>query len=382
MNDTRLRAILIVLILCIGATVAYGQAADTGLRQQAFSLYDQNKFVEAVPLLERLNTTNPNDPLVLERLAFSLMAGTAAIEDAAERTKARLRARTLALRARELGDNSNLLNVVLNSIPADGAEPPKFSQREEVDAFMREGEAAFARGDFAKALAAYERALSLDPQQYEAALFTGDVYFKQRRMDQAGEWFARAVDINRDRETAHRYWGDALMQQGKISEARDKFLEAIIAEPYNRNAWVGLNQWGQANRVPLSHPRLDVPPSPGASAVAPWRTYGATRAMWMNGSKFNEAFPNEKNYRHSLLEEAEALRLAAETLEGNLSEGTLTSPEPSLANLKDLNDAGLLEPYILLARPDAGIAQDYPAYRQAHRDKLREYLTRYVTAGK
>jgi hypothetical protein len=40
--------------------------------------------------------------------------------------------------------------------------------------------------------------------------------------------------------------------------------------------------------------------------------------------------------------------------------------------------AGLLEPYILLNGADQGIAQDYAAYREKNRDKVREYLGTFV----
>ena len=51
---------------------------------------------------------------------------------------------------------------------------------------------------------------------------------------------------------------------------------------------------------------------------------------------------------------------------------------PALVMLKKLNDEGLLEAYVLFVRADAGIKQDYPAYRQNNRDKLKRYLTDYV----
>jgi hypothetical protein len=51
---------------------------------------------------------------------------------------------------------------------------------------------------------------------------------------------------------------------------------------------------------------------------------------------------------------------------------------PSLAKLKKLDEEGLLEAYILLARPDQGIAQDHPAYLKQSRDKLRRYMMQYV----
>jgi hypothetical protein len=51
---------------------------------------------------------------------------------------------------------------------------------------------------------------------------------------------------------------------------------------------------------------------------------------------------------------------------------------PSLTMLKRLNDAGLLEAYILISRSDPGIRQDYAAFRKNNRDKLKRYLAEYV----
>jgi len=274
------------------------------------------------------------------------------------------------------------LGVVLGSIPPDGGLPRGFSEKSEVDAVMKEGEAAFARGDFTRALAAYAHALELDPRQYEAALFTGDVYFKQNQMEKAGEWFARAVEIDENRETAHRYWGDALLRSGNTAGARTKFIDAVIAEPYNRNAWVGLSQWAQTNRITLAHPRVDVPPP--AQAIGLWAAYSKTRTEWVSGAKFAEAFPQENRYRHSLAEEAEALRMVGEAAATQIKQGTLTAAQldASVGNLVRLIDAGLLESYVLLARADEGIARDYPAYRQSYRDKLKQYLSDYVLAAR
>jgi tetratricopeptide (TPR) repeat protein len=268
---------------------------------------------------------------------------------------------------------------------------------------MREGESAFAKGDLKAALAAYDRVLVLDPNNYEAALFSGDVYFKQKQMETAGQWFARAIRIDPDRETAYRYWGDALMADGKVDEARAKFVDAIVAEPYNRNAIAGLSQWGNRTRTPLAHPRIESPVnsvrrnSDGKVDVAinptsagnaedgtdAWLGYSIIRAAWMS-KVFQETFPEEKNYRHSLGEEAGALRAVAEKISGNLKEGKLKKEQlnVSIANLIKLYDAGLLEAYVLLARPDAGIAQDYPKYRTDHRDELRRYLTEFVIGAR
>jgi hypothetical protein len=52
--------------------------------------------------------------------------------------------------------------------------------------------------------------------------------------------------------------------------------------------------------------------------------------------------------------------------------------DPALLTLVELRDQGLLEPYVLFARADEGIVKDYPAYRDAHGDKLRLYLLDWV----
>lgn len=54
------------------------------------------------------------------------------------------------------------------------------------------------------------------------------------------------------------------------------------------------------------------------------------------------------------------------------------SIDPSLVALAKLDKEGLLEPYILFAKVDAGIAKDFKAYRKDHVDKLREYVTKYL----
>src|SRR4029078_4268598 len=110
-----------------------------------------------------------------------------------------------------------------------------------------------------KAVEMYGRALLLDPTLYEAALFTGDVYFKTADQQKAGELFARAFAINPDRETAYRYWGDSLIKQGRVTEAGDKFVEAFIAAPYSRLTRAAFLSWGEKVQIPLGHPEVAIP---------------------------------------------------------------------------------------------------------------------------
>ncbi len=376
---------------------AQKQSADdpetATLRRQALELYRAGKFVDAMPLLEKLSGKNPQDFVVKEHWAYSVLEYSATLSDPAERKRQRIHARELALEAQKLGDQSDLMQVLL-SIPPDGSEP-KFSERHDVDEAMRSAEAGFARGDYDSARAGYQRVLELDPNNYEAALFIGDTYFKQKICDRASEWFQRAITINPGKETAYRYWGDALAMAGKNDEARQKYISAVLAEPYTRAAWVALRTWtdriGQPfNAIILENKSASKKGSEkvvhldehslaqqGPEAAA-WAAYDKTRQEWKNG-KFQREYPNEPNYRHSLKEEAEALdALVAVLAPDAASMKKAEKLDPSLLALVRLDHDGLLEPFVLLNRADPEIAKDYPAYLKAHRDRLYRYVDEIV----
>jgi tetratricopeptide (TPR) repeat protein len=367
------------------------------LRKRALALYDENKKIEALPHFERLVQALPADAVVHERLASCLIAYSATLADEEASRQALVRARQLLVRSRELGNNSNLMHALLEMLPEDG-RIQKFSSRSDVDAAIREGEAAFARNDMDAAAAAYRRALALDPQNFHATLFLGDVYFSRKDWENAARWFSLAAQIDPSQEAGHRYWGDALMGAGKLAEARARFIDAVIAEPYYRRAWNGILQWARMVKVQLSHPRID---SPGAArdekgqtnitidastleatdGSQHWVLYAGARAWW-SSTGFKEKFPGEQEYRHTLAEEADSLRTVIDALRRDLKSGEIRKLNPQLADLLKLDDAGLLEAYVLFARADEGIARDYVNYRAENREKLRRYLDEWVVPRK
>ena len=399
MPDLQKSAQFGILVLLLLASFATAAAQDDQDRKRAFQLYKDAQYVEALPLFEQLALKYPEDPAVIENLGMLVFTQSAYLKTPDERKSARKRGRALLVQAQKLGSNSALLAAMIEGIPVDGGDDGSFSPKKEVDEAMHEGEAAFAKGEFPKAIEMYQRALLLDPKLYEAALFTGDVYFKTADQAKAGEWFARAVAINPDRETAYRYWGDSLMKQGKVTEAGEKFVEAYIAEPYNRLARAGFVNWGDKVHVELAHPRVDVPTNvtqkdKGTTtitldadifgkdgkkdgAAAAWMMYGIIRANWQ--TEFAKQYPNEKVYRHSLKEEAAALRGALEAVKN--AKADPKTEDPSIQVLRKLNNEGLLEAFILLALPDAGIANDFATYRKTNVEDLRRYVKSYVLTG-
>jgi tetratricopeptide (TPR) repeat protein len=304
--------------------------------------------------------------------------------------------RDVAKRAVELGDPNYFVQMMANTDPdaplrIAGAD----SSAKELQA---EAEKAFGAGDFATALAKYAAAAEADPHLYEAPLYAGDTAYSQKDLATAAKWFARAIQVDPNRETAYRYWGDAILHlRNDPMGAKDKFIDAVVAEPYNNLAWQGLRQWTTAAKAVLSVPRIDRPSPPiedpknpknitinidptavddkkhpGGSA---WMMYSLARGSY-RGGRFATEFPNEKQYRHSLKEEDEALSMVAATIkEKKIKPDKL---DESLRNLVTLYDAGMLDCWILIHAADQGIAQDYPAYLKDHRQQLFDYLDRFV----
>lgn len=392
--------IFLLFVISFSSSAVGAQQQPDPERVRAFQLYENAQYAEAVPVFEKLAAKYPEDRDVIMTYGFLVIGQTAYEKDAAKRKEARRSGRELLVKAQTLGANDQLLKSMLESIPADGGEDPKLSTKAEAEEAMREGEAAFAKKDFPKAIELYQRALLLDPQLYEAALFVGDCYYATADQKKAGEWFARATTINPDRETAYRYWGDALMKLGRVTEAGDKFVEAYLAEPYSRMARTAFLDWGQRVNVMLDHPHVEIPTNvtsqaegevtinldPNAlkkddksNAGAAWITYSLIRAGWKSG-QFAKEYPDEKQYRHSLKEEAHAMRAALRVFSDDKNKKA-PNVNPSLTLLAKLDKEGLLESFILLALPDAGIAQDYPRYRRTNLEDLRRYVKQYVLTG-
>jgi tetratricopeptide (TPR) repeat protein len=390
---------LLCALLIGGATATRAQAkpdddASAALRRQALELYRSGKFVEAMPLLARLSAVKPSDYVVKEHWAYCILEYSKTLADPEERKAARLRARSLGLEAQKQGDKSELVETLL-SLPEDGSDA-KFSDRKDVDDAMRAAEAERARGDLDRAREAYLHVLQLDPKNYEATTYVGDAYFSEQAYNQAGEWFARAIQINPNREIAYRFWADALAMAGRNNEAREKYIDAVIAEPYNRQPWVALRQWAERIKQPFNGILLEnkstVKTGDAASKTAldehslregnpetaAWNAYTATRHAWQK-EKFRKEFPGEDTYRRSLKEEAEALDALVGVLAPDAtSEKKAAKLDPSLLALVQIDRAGLLEPFVLLNRADREIARDYPGYRDGHRNKLFRYMDEYV----
>ena len=370
-------------------------AAEDPERKHAFDVYESGKLAEAMPLLESVAASHPTDAVVYERWANAVVSYAATLPNAEDRKKVRARGHQIALKAKALGGASPILSLLLE-IPDDGTEAP-FSASKEVDDAMRSAEAAFVQGDMKNAQAGYLRALLLDPKLYEAALFMGDTYYRDKAYPSAGEWFARAIEIDPNREVAYRYWADALAGMGKNEESRARFIDAVVAEPYSELSWSGLQKWTRGNKVDLVYVKLkdgssvsvkdsknvsvtlDSSFAKGDPNATAWLSYGLGRAAWQTDDIKKKESPNVPRSRHTLQEEVYALRFMVTVMKESKTDMSPSSKlDPGLKALVEIEGKGFLEPFVLLNRADDGVRQDYEEYRKSNRALVRRYLDEFV----
>jgi tetratricopeptide (TPR) repeat protein len=388
-----LRAVLLLMFL--GLPTSWIHAAEVAAEgpdelPYAVRLRREGRYEQAKPVFIAWLKKHPDDPQANFDYAYSLSLQAAAETNATDSKKMRKEAYEHAAKAKKLGLNNPVLPLILNAIDEEGrdlTDPRVFSANPAAADLVKRGEQKFAANEKDEALKLYQEALSLDPKSYHAALFGGDVYFSEAKLDEAVSWFTKAIEINPNAETAYRYLGDALAKLGRNSEARDRYVDAVVAEPYNRLPREMLQRFATSRRLlqerrEVAVPRLKIEAKDGKMNVGYdpadgpiVLSYALARAKWLTDERKNY-FPATAAPRHSLPEECYGLRAiltAAEEL-AKKDPAALEKMSATLATLKLLEDSGLLEAFVLLDRADAGIAEDYPAYRLQHRAELVRYI--------
>jgi hypothetical protein len=166
---------------------------------------------------------------------------------------------------------------------------------------------------------------------------------------------------------------------------------------------MGLSQWAPKQKLMLGHPRIEPPgkvedkgkddkgrsqttitidplmmnPNAKKDGTSAWFIYTLSKAVW-HGERLQKEFPNEKEYRHSLAEEVDGFQMVVGQVKEGLKKKEIKQLDPALGSLVKLADEELLESYVLISRADQGIAKDYRAYRDAHREKIRQYIAEWI----
>lgn len=392
----RLRAVLIlttVLVLCAPGAQAsvLGNEACQALVREGIALVSAGKVREALEAYQKANKADPTASAPLSAIAgllYKLSLSTSG-EDAARFEK---QARDTVRQALALGPDDPMAQEVLRNL-TDKQPPPLHVAAPEVIKLCNEGDALLFGGNYPQALEKYEAALRLDPQYSTAAVFAGDVFYKQRNWQEAESRFRQAAGIEPLNAQAWRFLSDALLAQGKSADADKALLAAIAAQPSQLPSWgklaslrakagfpltpLKLRELAQAHLDPVTHkPVVALDSSLTSDAATPdraiWMMYGIAKANALVEAQKTAQQPSA--FAVDLAAWQAAMQVADE------EEAVAKAPQladPVLLRLQKLYRAGQLAPAILILAYHESYRPDWESWKQEHPTGLAAFIDTY-----
>ena len=182
-KSLRVATCLAVALFCLSSSfycsTVSAQTSESveELKAKVLELTEQNKYLEALPLLEKIVVAEPDNARMHFDLGFALIAQAHNTKNAEQQIALSKRARAAFVKARELNVAEPVVDALIASMPLDGSMGDQsFSENIAANSLMTQAEALFSQGKLDEALRNYQKALTFDPKLYHAALFSGDVF--------------------------------------------------------------------------------------------------------------------------------------------------------------------------------------------------------------
>ena len=86
---------------------------------------------------------------------------------------------------------------------------------------------SFLQSDLQKAIIAFERAISIDPNHRDAHLELGIIYGQRGRLDSAEDHYKQAIRIDEDYSEAHNNLGTVYAREARWGEAIEEYQRAL-----------------------------------------------------------------------------------------------------------------------------------------------------------
>lgn len=240
---------------------------------------------------------------------------------------------------------------------ADGTRTVSaYTPAPEIERIIRDAEPRFRAQDYAGAEKRYEDALRLAPDDYLALLGWGDAAFFRGQPAVALERYQRASRANPADHRSWYYRGNALVELGQSADALDAYARALALRPRYSTMIDGIElrakRLGIRLRGDLLSPRAAVIKNADGSITIRtvpephWVAYGACKAMWVGEpSRRKEALGTEQ-HPFTTVEETECLAALLYVYAAQQATGE-GQPELALDRLREIAEAGMLEPFIL-----------------------------------
>ncbi len=203
----------------------------------ALQRYDQPASIDrALEILEALARERPTSPLVQAALGRAALAKFNETRDSQWTD----RSAKVVARAQQLGGDTAEVEVTLGELKLRTGQPQGAAaafqkalamQPNSFDAVLGLARALDARGDLARAEATYKRAIGLQPSYFGGYSKLAGFYFNHGRFREAAEQFRRVTEFTPDNAKAFSNLGGTLLQLGQFEAALQAFRKSVALAP-------------------------------------------------------------------------------------------------------------------------------------------------------
>lgn len=378
----------IAAFLCVLSVSAQGpfDGPSGPLVKAAYSLLSQGKFNEAAAKFQDAMKADPTSSFPISGLSKLYFEASNAT-DPSHQKEYREKALDLAHQALDKNDMDFIASEVLLNADGGSASSVHHPIQEALEPFNL-AESAFQAQKWDEAIAGYKKALSLDPDFTDAALYLGDVYFSQKQYAQAEPWFKKATTLEPRYARAWRFLADCQADQGHLEDAAATDLSAIASQPNDFTAWGRLRQiYKMQGKVALVRFRW---PSVNESQVKDGKPgdlqinlaglsdddspESAAMTTYALMSGFAQV-PDEKGQKPSELKwRTDAWEATLERYESALKEKKAAPKDADWAQLLSFYKAGVLKQAILVLGYREAYRADFEAWKVANPKGVQAFI--------
>lgn len=260
-------------------------------------------------------------------------------------------------------------------------EWPENSQAQEL---INQAEEHYQARRYAEAAKLYEKAVAVCPDCYLARAYLGDAKLFAGDAAAALADYQRATEINPNDYRLYYFQGSALTRLGRLKEAREAFAMSLVLNPRNpilrqffrQNPGVGMVVTDDV-LVPRGFAHAD-----GKDVVVEfdpdygpaWMAFANCKALWIGEASHRQEMTGTTEPHFSSIEETECLASAVMVHAAQKKKGEQGPSDPTLDRLLAVVQDGMADELILFELA----ARVHPQYTLTLEDEERQRLKAYV----
>jgi len=263
-----------------------------------------------------------------------------------------------------------------------------FEFKEEAWTFLNKGEEYFGKGDFINAKEFYSKALENDTSFYLAALYLGDCYLHEKDYKTALSYYQKANTINPNDYSTWYFQSTAYRNLGENEKAFDCYIEGLLNKPRHQNIMKALNGFKEKLGLTIDNNEFE----PKSLAIkngenvniyfsegggSEWLAYSNAKAIWLGETTIPGLKESGAKSLWSTTEEKQAIISLLDAYY-SAKESDKTKNDEYLEKLYKITQDGFLDSFIIYeigSKVNPNITLVLP---KAARDDIRKYIRKYV----